>query len=432
MPNYTETCFVVMPFGQKKMGRRTIDFDSIYTTIFSPAIENAVLPGGGKIKGRRTDKDFFTGDITTEMFRYLEYSRFVLCDITGLNPNVFYELGIRHRARQSGTAIFRQVDVKLPFDISHIKAFPYEFKPEKSAEQSRQLVTQVLTESLREDRTDNIVRVALQHEQQNPRPDVEVLLKDAENALRNEDRAGAINFLRQAVRANPTNAMSHVKLGILLKEYGGNWNEALEHFNAAVQAASNYADAYREKGIAEGKLNQSVEAERSLRKAIELNPTDFDALAGLGGILKRKDELQAALLKYRESARVSNGHSYPLLNALSIEAHLRGSLDLSADKISLFRAERSLRLQVQDDPPYNAPWSFFDLAQIRLFQSDREGFLEYVDQGLLFCGAAWMPQTFRETLELIPKDPKTFPGLDEGIQILKKAEIQLTGAKPAQ
>src|SRR5882762_9822274 len=264
MPSYAETCFVVMPFGTKKAGRRTIDFDAIYDRIFLPAIGNATLPGGGKITARRTDKDFFTSDITTDMFRYLEYSRFVLCDITGLNPNVLYELGVRHRARQSGTAIFRQVDVKLPFDIAHIKAFPYEYKPANSAAQSRELITRVLTESLREDRTDNIVGLALQQEQQHPKPDVEQLLKDSENAMRNEDWTGAINSLRQAVRGNPGNPMSRVKLGILLKEHGAQWKEALEHFNAAVETCPDYADAHREKGIAEGKLGWTADAERSL------------------------------------------------------------------------------------------------------------------------------------------------------------------------
>jgi hypothetical protein len=42
------------------------------------------------------------------MFEYLEYSRFAVADISGLNANVFYELGARHRARESATAIFHQ------------------------------------------------------------------------------------------------------------------------------------------------------------------------------------------------------------------------------------------------------------------------------------------------------------------------------------
>jgi len=423
MPDYTKTCFVVMPFGKKPVDGHEIDFDAIYKGIFLPAIANASLPDGSKLEARRTDQDFFASDITIDMFRYLEYSRFVLCDLTGLNPNVLYELGVRHRARQSGTAIFRQVDVKLPFDISHIKAFPYEYQPDKNAEESRQLITRIVTESLKEDRTDNIIRLALQEEQQVPAANVEKILQDAENALRKDDKATAIAHLRNAVKASPNNALARMRLGILLKEQG-EWPEALSEFNRIVETAPDYPDAYREKGIAEGKLKQEKAGEQSLRKAIELTPGDFDALASLGGILKRKGDLQGALEKYKESVRVSNGHPYPLLNALTIEAHLSGNLDLRPYKIFLAKAEKARRLQVKDDPPYDPPWSFFDLAQIRLFNGDRQGFLDYLDQGLL-VSPDWAPKTFRETLELLPRNPELFPGLDEGIQTLKDAEGQL-------
>jgi hypothetical protein len=127
------------------MGRRTIDFDSIYTTIFSPAIESAVLPDGGKIKGRHTDKDFFTGDITTEMFRYLEYSRFVLCDITGLNPNVFKSTAVPRpllnlfKEKQFRWAMFRSasmlrdvwtwVSATLMLSKSGLRTVSQSFKP---------------------------------------------------------------------------------------------------------------------------------------------------------------------------------------------------------------------------------------------------------------------------------------------------------------
>lgn len=129
--DYHKACFVVMPFGKKTVGEKTVDFDSIYQNIFAPAISNTVLPEGGNLIPRRTDQDAFTGIIDIEMFSYLEYSRFTLADISGLNPNVMYELGIRHHGHQSGTVIFRQINSPLVFDISRIKAFPYEYEPEQ-------------------------------------------------------------------------------------------------------------------------------------------------------------------------------------------------------------------------------------------------------------------------------------------------------------
>ena len=135
MINYLKVCFVIMPFGKKQVGNKEVDFDYIYDAIFKPAISEVELPEGGKLEPRRTDKDFFAGDINLEMFHYLEYSRFAIADISGLNANVFYELGARHRVRAAGTAIFRQTGAPIPFDIQTIKAFPYEYEPEAQAKE---------------------------------------------------------------------------------------------------------------------------------------------------------------------------------------------------------------------------------------------------------------------------------------------------------
>src|SRR2546423_1678590 len=111
-----------MPFGEKEViddqgRRRMVNFDAIYDRVFEPAIHAATLPEHGNLEPCRTDRDFFAGDISQDMFEYLEYSRVALTDITGLNPNVLYELGVRHRARPAGTIIFRQPAAKIPFDI---------------------------------------------------------------------------------------------------------------------------------------------------------------------------------------------------------------------------------------------------------------------------------------------------------------------------
>src|SRR5258708_12217972 len=135
--DYSKICFVTMPFGEKPVGDLTVDFDRLYDDIFVPAISAVSLPEGGKLEPRRTDKDFYSGDIKLEMFQYLEYSRFALADISGLNFNVAYELGARHRAREAGTAIFRQGKAAPPFDISSIKAFPHEYTPPQNATKPR-------------------------------------------------------------------------------------------------------------------------------------------------------------------------------------------------------------------------------------------------------------------------------------------------------
>ena len=180
--DYSKICFVIMPFGKKKVGDKEVDFDPLYADIFAPAINAVPLPEGGNLEPHRTDQDFFAGDIKQDMFEYLEYSRFALADISGLNFNVAYELGVRHRAREAGTAIFSQGTAPPPFDISSIKAIPYEYTPAPEAEKARALIGKVLTESLLRNRLDSPVRIALRAQRRAGQLDE--LLTRAENAIR--------------------------------------------------------------------------------------------------------------------------------------------------------------------------------------------------------------------------------------------------------
>ena len=56
-------------------------------------------------------------------------SDFVVADVTYPNPNVFYELGVRHSCR-TGTIIIRDRNgPSIPFDIAHLRHIEYENNP---------------------------------------------------------------------------------------------------------------------------------------------------------------------------------------------------------------------------------------------------------------------------------------------------------------
>lgn len=441
--DFATTCFVIMPFGEKEIlddhgAPKMVDFDAIYTELFEPAIRAVTLPEGSALVPHRTDKDFFSGDISQDMFEYLEYSRFALADITGLNANVMYELGVRHRARQAGTAIFRQVAARIPFDISQIKAFPYEYEPADHAQASRELITRVLAESMQQNRIDSpvqralLTQRALQQEQEvrtsGTAPDVEAMLRRAENAIRVGDRAQAMKEYQEALAVQPANALLLVRLGLLHKD-DGKWGPALALFHRALAVMPDYSDALREKGIAENKLfykgggaaSGLTDGMESLRAAIALNPDDYDAHSSLGGALKRAGLRADALAAYERAVDVSRGHSYPLLNAIKLRASLTGKLELDGKtQLLLKRAERSLRAQVATDAPYDPPWSFFDLAEIRLFSGDSGEFLSLADRGVEYATQGWQVVTFADSLELLLTAGVDLPGLREGIARLRE------------
>ena len=117
-----QTCFIDMPFGIKddlKSGTK-IHFDQIY----QEGIEPAVLGVG--LQCIRGDREETGGLIHTAMFARLLVAEFVIADMTTANPNVFYELGVRHAAKPYSTIpIFATLGAP-PFDVNGVRAIPYE------------------------------------------------------------------------------------------------------------------------------------------------------------------------------------------------------------------------------------------------------------------------------------------------------------------
>ncbi len=119
--SYQAICFVDMPFGQKPdlTSGVTVDFDQIYEAGIKPAIVSAGL------EPVRGDQERTGGIIHVPMFGRLLLSDFVIADLTLSNPNVFYELGIRHTARPFTTVPIFAAIRPIPFDVALVRAIPY-------------------------------------------------------------------------------------------------------------------------------------------------------------------------------------------------------------------------------------------------------------------------------------------------------------------
>jgi len=54
----------------------------------------------------------------------IDRSRVVICDCTGRNPNVFYEVGIAHTLGRE-VVLITQNAADIPFDLRHLRYVPY-------------------------------------------------------------------------------------------------------------------------------------------------------------------------------------------------------------------------------------------------------------------------------------------------------------------
>ena len=122
----TRRAFVVMPFGKKKgPDGLEIDCDAIYTDLLAPAIADAGLAP------HRADADRRGGSIHLDMFQDLLLAEFVVADLTLDNPNVWYEIGVRHALRSGGSVLLYALRDRLPFDIAGQRMQKYTLKEGK-------------------------------------------------------------------------------------------------------------------------------------------------------------------------------------------------------------------------------------------------------------------------------------------------------------
>ena len=94
----------------------------MYNEIFQPVLEEL------KYQITRSDKIPSPGLITKIMIRHLIESDIVIADISGYNPNVMYELGIRHTKEKPVILVTSDIDKEFPFDIRDIRILEIDLK----------------------------------------------------------------------------------------------------------------------------------------------------------------------------------------------------------------------------------------------------------------------------------------------------------------
>jgi tetratricopeptide (TPR) repeat protein len=111
-----KTCFVIIGFGPKvdhETGR-TLDLDKTFTKLIQPVFNDL------NIDCFRAKEIRHTGIIDLPMYEWIYKADIVVADISTLNPNAIYELGVRHALRPFTTIVISENQLKYPFDLNHI------------------------------------------------------------------------------------------------------------------------------------------------------------------------------------------------------------------------------------------------------------------------------------------------------------------------
>jgi tetratricopeptide (TPR) repeat protein len=113
-----KVCFVIMPYGQDA-DRRALN-SAVYEQIIEP-----VARSKGYEVHRADTRDVAVGNISQSIVTDLVLADLVIADMSELNANVFYELGVRHALHRNGTVIIIQDGYTIPFDLSQYVTVRY-------------------------------------------------------------------------------------------------------------------------------------------------------------------------------------------------------------------------------------------------------------------------------------------------------------------
>jgi hypothetical protein len=107
---YANKCFVLMPFAPA--------FNNVYRLLKS------LVEGYAHCECIRADEIARSNRITDDVYDQIQMARFLIADITGQNPNVYYELGVSH-ALDKEVIVLVQAGSMVSFDIRGIRYLEY-------------------------------------------------------------------------------------------------------------------------------------------------------------------------------------------------------------------------------------------------------------------------------------------------------------------
>ncbi len=352
--------FVAMPFGSDKKGPdgTPIDFNTIYKVLIAPAIEEAGLSAW------RADQEQRAGDIRTDMFEELLMADLVVADLTIDNPNVWYELGVRHALRARGVVLISGGASPKAFDIYTDRKLRYGLAGGLPDPATLEADRHALAEAIRATMDAAPERKVSPVYSLMPglnEPDWRSFRADPpapfwathdawERSLKlalSEGRIGDLLVLAEEAPVTALRADAWHTAGAALRK-ADQYTLALDYLDRALDVEPGRLDTLREKGICIERLSLKPGSGMSLARArahyeqiLERHPEDTETRSLLGRVCKRdwtdrwrkagrtvdqmrsdaldgSELLLAAADSYRAAFRQSPGHYFSGINAVTL------------------------------------------------------------------------------------------------------------------
>lgn len=141
------TCFVVTGFGNKTdyATGRVLNLDKTFELLVRPACDAV------NVNAFRAIDANTTGSINTVMYHWIYAADLVIADLSTLNANVFYELGVRHALKPNTTFIIAESELlkRIPFDLGTFVVHKYDHDGDTIAKDVQQSFVKHLSDEMR-------------------------------------------------------------------------------------------------------------------------------------------------------------------------------------------------------------------------------------------------------------------------------------------
>ena len=414
-------CFVLMPFGRKgdASGRLT-DFDAIYQQIIAPSILAADM------EPMRADQEQIGGAIHKAMFERLLLSEYAVADVTGANPNVFYELGIRHATRPRSTVILFSEGTALPFDIALLRGVAYRtdnagiaVEPERQINIIARLLMTARTDS-RDDSPlfqllDGMPRIEFDQSRMGTLRGRLDQLKNLQARLGAACRAGKVAL--QALAQDPAlSNLLDIDPGVVVDVFMSFGEvkayQEMVDFHARMPAFLQRARRVQERlSLALMRLKKHDEAEHVLRRLLRESGPSSETHGLLGNLYTdlwegaRNDEgrtlearglLRRAITEYIAGFLVDWRDPFPGNNAILLMEIQGPPFDQRDELLPVVRFSAKRRAEIQRDF-----WGYGNLLQLAVLTRNRTAAEEAAAEALAAYNGEWQAEIAAHNLRLI-------------------------------
>ena len=134
--DFMKTCFVVSPIGETDSEIRSNAY-KLFKYIISPVCESCGF------EPVRVDQINDSDSITQTIIDKLLSSELVIADISGHNPNVFFEMGYR-KCTDKPIIHLKKKGETIPFDVNTVRTFEYDLTDLDNVEETKKRLEQTI------------------------------------------------------------------------------------------------------------------------------------------------------------------------------------------------------------------------------------------------------------------------------------------------